>query len=110
MLKTGHLFFNTAALVMNRYKNRAETGLQNLDNRAILCKVRGIGAAGSAFASHVKGRGFESHMLHGKGLVNTRPFSFRVAFRVASFSRNRHQSYYRPLLALLKMCGCTLFS
>jgi len=49
-------------------------------------------------------------MLHGKGLVNTRPFSFRVAFRVASFSRNRHQSYYRPLLALLKMCGCTLFS
>ena len=68
MLKTGHLFFNTAALVMNRYKNRAETGLQNLDNRAILCKVRGIGAAGSAFASHVKGRGFESHMLHGKGL------------------------------------------
>ena len=41
MLKTGHLSFNTAALVMNRYKNRAETGLQNLDNRAILCKVRG---------------------------------------------------------------------
>ena len=74
MLKTGHLIFNTAALVMNRYKNRAETGLQNLDNRAILCKVRGIGAAGSAFASHVKGRGFESHMLHGKGLVDTRPF------------------------------------
>ena len=71
MLKTDHLIFNTAALVMNRYKNRAETGLQNLDNRAILCKVRGIGAAGSAFASHVKGRGFESHMLHGKGLVDT---------------------------------------
>lgn len=39
-----------------------------MDNRAILCKVRGISAAGSAFASHVKGRGFESHMLHGKGL------------------------------------------
>ena len=76
MLKTDHLIFNTAALVMNRYKNRAETGLQNLDNRAILCKVRGIGAAGSAFASHVKGRGFESHMLHGKGLVDTRPFIF----------------------------------
>lgn len=35
-----------------------------MDNRAILCKVRGISAAGSAFASHVKGRGFESHMLH----------------------------------------------
>ena len=76
MLKTGHLFFNTAALVMNRYKNRAETGLQNLDNRAILCKVRGISAAGSAFASHVKGRGFESHMLHGKGLSFSDLFSF----------------------------------
>ena len=76
MLKTGHLIFNTAALVMNRYKNRAETGLQNLDNRAILCKVRGIGAAGSAFASHVKGRGFESHMLHGKGLSFSDLFSF----------------------------------
>ena len=76
MLKTGHLIFNTAALVMNRYKNHAETGLQNLDNRAILCKVRGIGAAGSAFASHVKGRGFESHMLHGKGLSFSDLFSF----------------------------------
>ena len=76
MLKTDHLIFNTAALVMNRYKNRAETGLQNLDNRAILCKVRGIGAAGSAFASHVKGRGFESHMLHGKGLSFSDLFSF----------------------------------
>lgn len=83
MLKTGHLIFNTAALVMNRYKNRAETGLQNLDNRAILCKVRGIGAAGSAFASHVKGRGFESHMLHGKGLVDTRPFIFVLNFLTA---------------------------
>lgn len=39
-------------------------GLQIIGNHAILCKVRGIGAAGSAFASHVKGRGFESHMLH----------------------------------------------
>lgn len=68
---------------MNRYKNRAETGLQNLDNRAILCKVRGIGAAGSAFASHVKGRGFESHMLHGKGLVDTRPFIFVLNFLTA---------------------------
>ena len=76
MLKTDHLIFNTAALVINRYKNRAETGLQNLDNRAILCKVRGIGAAGSAFASHVKGRGFESHMLHGKGLSFSDLFSF----------------------------------
>ena len=76
MLKTDHLIFNTAALVMNRYKNRAETGLQNLDNRAILCKVRGISAAGSAFASHVKGRGFESHMLHGKGLSFSDLFSF----------------------------------
>ena len=83
MLKTDHLIFNTAALVMNRYKNRAETGLQNLDNRAILCKVRGIGAAGSAFASHVKGRGFESHMLHGKGLVDTRPFIFVLNFLTA---------------------------
>ena len=83
MLKTDHLFFNTASLVMNRYKNRAETGLQNLDNRAILCKVRGIGAAGSAFASHVKGRGFESHMLHGKGLVDTRPFIFVLNFLTA---------------------------
>ena len=82
-MKTGHLIFNTAALVMNRYKNRAETGLQNLDNRAILCKVRGIGAAGSAFASHVKGRGFESHMLHGKGLVDTRPFIFVLNFLTA---------------------------
>lgn len=68
---------------MNRYKNRTETGLQNLDNRAILCKVRGIGAAGSAFASHVKGRGFESHMLHGKGLVDTRPFIFVLNFLTA---------------------------
>lgn len=64
------------------------TQKQDCKNRVIvlyLCKIRGIGAAGSAFASHVKGRGFESHMLHSKGLVFTRPFSFRVAFRVASF-------------------------
>ena len=47
-----------------------------MDNRAILCKVRGISAAGSAFASHVKGRGFESHMLHGKGLSFSDLFSF----------------------------------
>ena len=93
MLKTDHLIFNTAALVMNRYKNRAETGLQNLDNRAILCKVRGISAAGSAPRWQRGGHGFEPRMLHWESTV------FAVLFLIVlHFVLLRYNSYKKGKL------------